>query len=303
MVVPMALPVLVTFYNRPETLRVLLSIISEVEGLDLYFAADGPKSEQDSLEVERCWEVVSQFFPLNPDSNSLRRVANRGCKLAMKENLDWFFSINSFGVVLEDDCYPHPEFFVQMARILQEPKLKRFMTISGGNYLGEKFTSPRSSMFPMIWGWGTWAENWKLYELQITDSKKLMGFPLREMWSNRRNANVLYFKNTFEKRFSEVSQGHLDTWDYSLTASSWRHERLNLHLGGNLVVNGGFNSLATHTFQDAPAWVPTQYAVEPLCLDSIDSYIPSLDRLLARKVFGCTGISLIKNLIKRVLLG
>ncbi len=297
----MDLPVLVTFFNRPSTLENLLRVLQTIEGIDLFFAADGPRSNQDKLRVEECWKLVNLYFPKHQISRFLRREVNRGCKIAMKENLDWFFSLNPFGAILEDDCLPHPEFFTQMAKVLQEPALSRFMTVSGGNYLGDIFTAPRSSIFPMIWGWGTWAENWKLYDLQIRDSKSVLNFPTNMLWSKGWNIEVSYFKNNFGKRFSEVEKGRLDTWDYSLTASSWRHNRLNLHLGGNLVVNGGFNEHATHTSQDPPEWVPLDYSVKSLNLSTIESYIPSLDRLLAKVVFRCNGLSLMKNMIKKLL--
>ena len=300
MVVLVELPVLVTFFNRPDTLNALLSKISSIKGLNLFFASDGPKSHQDKSNVEECWKLVKLWFPDNPESQRLIRSTNRGCKLAMKENMDWFFSQNPYGVILEDDCSPHHEFFTQMYQVLRDPTMSKFMTVSGGNYLGESFASPRLSVFPMIWGWGTWSQNWKLYSLEISDAKDIINFPIKRLWNNQWSLNEIFFRDNFSKRFSEVERGQLDTWDYSLTASSWRHKKLNLHLGGNLVINSGFNSLATHTIYNPPSWVPLNYSIQPLELNSIDEYSPILDKQLARIVFGCTFKSFFKNQIKRI---
>lgn len=297
----MELPVLITFYNRPENLCELLSKVSSIEGLRLFFASDGPRGQKDSLAVEKCWDLINRFFPETPERNKLRRGVNLGCKNAMVGNLDWFFSKNSLGVILEDDCYPHPEFFFQMSTVLRDSKFSKYLTVSSGNYLGENFTAPRTSVFPMIWGWGTWAENWQLYKKEITESKRLLEFPSNFIWPSGGRLKRLYFKDTFGKRFSEVQSGELDTWDYSLTATSWKHGRLNLHLGGNLVINAGFNSQATHTTSNAPSWVPTKYLVSTLDLGNIQKYVPVLDQVLAETVFNCTAKSLIKNSIKRIL--
>lgn len=297
----MNLPVLITFYNRPTNLHQLFRKISDIRGLEFFFASDGPKNYTDSLEVEKCWDLVDSFFPNTSDSKKLKRNTNFGCKIAMKENIDWFFSQNSFGVILEDDCYPHPEFFVQMSSVLHNLRLSKYLTVSSGNYLGNSFTSARISVFPMIWGWGTWAKNWQLYEQRISEKKKMLQFPVNLIWPSKKNLRSFYFKNTFGKRFSEVESGKLDTWDYFLTSTSWKYERLNLHLGGNLVVNNGFNSLATHTKVKAPSWVPSQYLISTLDLSNIDNYFPAWDQELAEKVFDCTSSSLIKNTLKRTL--
>ena len=297
----MELPVLITFYNRPQNMRELLARVADNSGLQLFFASDGPKSQRDSAQIEKCWEIVDEFFSHIPDTNRLKRTANLGCKNAMKENIDWFFSKNSFGVILEDDCYPHEEFFVQMSAVLSDSRLSKYLTVSSGNYLGEAFTAPRTSVFPMIWGWGTWAENWHLYKQEITEPSRILQFPANLIWPAKGRLKRFYFKNTFKKRFSEVESGDLDTWDYSLTSTSWKFERLNLHLGGNLVINGGFNLQATHTTSQAPSWVPSKYLVSPLDLKNIESYVPSLDQALAETVFNCTATSFIKNSVKRVL--
>jgi hypothetical protein len=295
------LPVLITFYNRPENLRELLTKLVDIEGLQLFFASDGPRNPRDSLEIEKCWGLINNFFPESPNRNKFRRGTNLGCKNAMIGNLDWFFSQNSLGVILEDDCYPHPEFFLQMSTVLRDSKLSKYLTVSSGNYLGEIFTAPRSSVFPMIWGWGTWAENWHLYQKEITEPTRVLEFPSNLMWPSSGRLKRFYFKDTFRKRFSEVQSGDLDTWDYSLTATSWKHGRLNLHLGGNLVLNAGFNSQATHTTSHAPSWVPTKYLVCDLDLAGIETYVPQLDQVLAETVFNCTTNSVIKNSIKRIL--
>ena len=47
----------------------------------------------------------------------------------------WFFGHVEAGIVLEDDCVPHPTFFPYCAELLQRYRNdKRIMAISGDNF-------------------------------------------------------------------------------------------------------------------------------------------------------------------------
>ena len=37
---------------------------------------------------------------------------NQGCQLGVSSAITWFFEQEEAGIVLEDDCVPHPDFFL-----------------------------------------------------------------------------------------------------------------------------------------------------------------------------------------------
>ena len=67
--------------------------------------------------------------------HTLFREQNLGCKLAVSEAINWFFEHVEAGVILEDDCLPHPMFFPFCAELLERYRDdERVMVISGNNF-------------------------------------------------------------------------------------------------------------------------------------------------------------------------
>jgi hypothetical protein len=101
-------------------------------------------------------------------------------------------------------------------------------------------------------------------------------------------------------RFSEVEKGLVDTWDYSLTASAWRHSIKSLQFNYNSIINIGFDSAATHTINQKPKWVPTAFAE----INQINQQVQPVDYeselWTIRNVFGAGFKQSMKNQIKSI---
>ena len=302
------LPVLITFFNRPNTLRRVLESVSARQDLEVYFASDGPRNLEDRLNLDRCWELVDHYFPGTPNTRKLNRAANSGCRLAMTDNITWFFDLVDYGAILEDDCVPNSNFFKMQSYFLENSDYaKRFISISGSRVVipGRESAHLKStpSIFPMVWGWGTWANSWAKYELEITDAEEISEkisrklFPSQRQWLKRR-----LFEDTFNSRFHEVNIGYINTWDYSLTATAWRENLPSIHLSSNSIINIGFNSQGTHTISTAPRWVPKMFESTEPNWSRVGDWDPSLDVEIARHVFNTGVIDFSKNRIKKLLL-
>ena len=301
-------PVLVTFFNRPSTFERVLASIAENDNLEVYFAADGPRNSEDIQNLQECWALVDKYFPKTPLARKFSRSVNRGCREAMIENITWFFESVPYGVILEDDCLPNANFFKEQLTFLEDQGLaNKFISVSGSRVIvpGSNYSSfeATQSMFPMVWGWGTWATNWKKYQPDIPDAQEITRraadklFPLRGQWLEKE-----LFKNTFNSRFREVNIGYINTWDYALTATAWRENMMALHLTVNSIVNIGFNSQGTHTVLNAPDWVPQKFEISESPVSSVGDWIPDLDRNIAKLVFNCGVPDFSKNQVKRLLL-
>lgn len=299
------LPVLITFFNRPANLDALLMAISKQENLELYFASDGPRNESDKAAIEHGWKLVEKYYGTIKFEKTLNRTTNLGCKLAMKGNIDWFFDQVEYGVILEDDCIPNDEFFAIMLKSLVTYKDNPdILCISGSDYLPQDVSPKdytfRDSVFPMVWGWGCWSHKWKLYQVEIPDSRFIVEKAAKKLFGRQKPVMKYIFKNVFNMRFNEVDKGIIDTWDYSLVATCWRHDLRVLQLNGNSILNSGFGLNATHTKNSPPTWVPKTYSLNFSKVLGNSKYDPTYDIWMVQNVFNCTFLEVIKNTIKRV---
>ena len=177
---------------------------------------------------------------------TLFRDKNLGCKIAISSAIDWFFEHEEMGIILEDDCLPHPTFFRFCEELLEKYRDdERIAIISGNNFqFGRKRTnySYYFSRYPHIWGWASWRRAWKNYDVDM------------KIWSEIRNGNwlqdlfkdkksVQYWANIFEKTY----QGKINSWDYMWTFSCWIQNALTVIPNVNLISNIGFGLDASHT--------------------------------------------------------
>ncbi|WNH08611.1 hypothetical protein [Thalassobellus suaedae] len=99
------------------------------------------------------------------------------------------------------------------------------------------------SRYPHIWGWATWADRWKSYDVEIKNFKD--------------NRDIIfqyeYFKESYQnnhigKILDNVVSGGIDTWDYQWGFTLRSNNALSIRPKKNLVSNIGFGTDdATHT--------------------------------------------------------
>jgi len=299
--------VLVCFFNRPNALRRVLDSIKHRKDIDLYLAADGPRDLRDSKLIDQCWKELDSLNYAFSVKETLMSKENRGCKFGMVENIDWFFSNTSQGLILEDDCVPNDSFIDSINSLLNSDVSEKIMTISGTSYnldsLNEKNYNFRLSKFLSVWGWGSWASSWKNYDLNIPDISEVIQNASNSIYGEGKSLDKMYFEKIFTHRFKEVQNGTLDTWDYSLLASSWRNNYLNLQSNFNSIINIGFTAEATHTSQRKPGWVSEHYDSSVQKSYSYSNYNNQQDQVIAKKVYGCNLKNVSKEFLKQTIRG
>lgn len=300
-------PVLLTSFIRPNFLSQLLEILEKRNDIEIYFASDGPRNKSDESKIKQCLGLFQQSKLNLPPNRYIIHSKNYGTKLGLIKNIDWFFSKNEYGIVLEDDCQPNDLFFDSMKESLAKHiKSNRYMMISGSDYLPENEnlgkTFYRDSRFPMVWGWASWANRWSLYKLEIPDIKQIVSKTANVMYGNRISLEKVLFTNIFTKRFSEVNNGLLETWDYSLMATMWRNNLFALQSNFNMIINIGFGKDAAHTIGKPPKWVPKEYAMPMKSTQTnlIDDKTVLYDRWLAKNAYNCNIGEFVKNQVKRM---
>lgn len=240
-------PVLLLIFNRPELTRQVFVRIREARPTQLFVAADGPRADRPG-EAERCADarrVVDEVdWPCTVQR--LFRDENLGCKKAVSSAIDWFFSHVDAGIILEDDCVPHPTFFRFCAELLARYRDdERVMVISGNNFQKAGWQTPHSyyfSVFNHIWGWATWRRAWQHYDGSLTEWPRLRQTSwLSGLFGSDVAAN--YWRGIFDMAHAEK----IDSWGYAWTYSCWIQNGLAILPAQNLVTNIGFGPDATHT--------------------------------------------------------
>jgi len=249
-------PILLITWKRPkETLRV----IDAMKGLKpskLYISSDGPRLNfpDESKKVNDTREIIKNNINWEAEINTLYHEENQGCMKGVSTAISWFFNNVDEGIVLEDDCVPHPDFFSFCEELLEKYRDdKRIWCITGNNLQGNKWRGKSSyyfSRYNHCWGWASWKRCWSKYDVQIKDWPNFQKSGLFESLFFHEK-ELKHWKNTFDSIFY---YGKPDTWDYQWTYTCFINSGLTAIPNRNLIENIGFNSEGTHTKKgDSPA--------------------------------------------------
>jgi hypothetical protein len=247
-------PVLLIVWNRPAETRLVLESLRRARPKRLFVAGDGPRegSDSDARLIAETQQAVAELVDWPCDLRTSYSEDNQGCRRAVVRAIDWFFANVPAGIILEDDCVPHPDFFAFCSLMLDRFwDDTRIMSIAGDNSAGVSSVAGQSYCFvryPHIWGWATWRRAWRLYDRDL------------ELWDMLRESgqegDVFSFdaeRETWVPIFNRLrDEGVPDTWDWQWAATCFLHSGLSVQPTVNLVRNVGFNQSATHTTGPSP---------------------------------------------------
>lgn len=239
--------VLLLIFNRPDKTAQVFEKIRQVKPLKLYVACDGPR---EGIKGEKEKVTMAQAIATNVDwpcnVKKLFREKNLGCKRGVGTAVTWFFQNEEQGIILEDDCMPHIDFFAFCENLLNRyAKDKRVSVITGNNFQKGKWRGEASyyfSTYNHCWGWASWKRAWKQYQEDINFWPEMK---FSHAWKKFKTNNSE--REYWEKNFDQSYAGQIDTWDYSWTASTWYKNGVTATPNVNLVSNIGFGEEATHT--------------------------------------------------------
>ena len=241
------IPILLTTFNRLDTVKQVFNTIRTVKPKKLYLASDGPRSEKpnEGLQVNAVRDYLLTNIDWDCEVHTLFRESNLGCGLAMSSAITWFFEHEEMGIILEDDVVPNLSFFGFCKELLERyAGDRRIGSISGSNHLNYTPKYPYDYFFSLynhIWGWATWASRWKNYDFylqQITNTSFL-----------DKISDDAFIRRYWKEIFAKVKDRRIDTWNYQWTFTLWYNNQLSITPKYNLVKNIGFSAQATHTVE------------------------------------------------------
>lgn len=267
-----SVPVLFIIFNRPDTTATVFDVIRAAKPSHLYIAADAPRPGNINDEV-KCAEAraITETIDWPCTVNRLYRNENLGCGLAVSGAINWFFSFEEEGIILEDDCLPHPHFFDFASEMLLKYKNdSRIISINGSNlgYESKNGDSYCFSRYMNMWGWATWRDRAMRIDYEMQEWKRIdkpMFWLYKKMKQYFFDFDINWFK-LWKSKFDFVSKDINFTWDWQWIYHQMANRKLSIVPGVNLVSNIGFNEDATHTLhQDNPAAnIPTKAIRQPL---------------------------------------
>lgn len=249
-------PVLIMIWRRPQAFRRLLDALRPVAPKTLYIACDGPSLERTG-EVD---QVVATRALIETDIDwpcKIHRLfsdTNQGCSLGPIHAINWFFEHVDQGIILEDDCIPHPDFFTHCSSLLNRYRADhRVWCISGNCYLDTPIPGVAKyyfSRYPLTWGWATWRDRWQQFDPLLLQWPALRDSGLfQQLFEDIYEAS--YWAEIFERTYR--SEAPITWWDYQWFFAALIRGGLTATPVRNLVSNIGFGEGATHTLNpDTP---------------------------------------------------
>lgn len=248
-------PILLITFNRPDHTQRVLEEILKQDPQELYVCQDGARegNENDRIKCQEVRDVINELtskYALNHKNftlHTLYQTKNLGCGPGPAAGITWFFEQVEQGIIFEDDCLPHPDFFRFCEELLERYKNSEKIGFIGGcNYVSLNTNTSYSfgGGHHQTWGWATWRRTWKLFDYTLDtvssdDIKEILSYYCKS-WKQRE-----YWWHIYEL----VKHNRLNdsSWDYQFYFSCWKRKLLAITPSVNLVTNIGDGENASHT--------------------------------------------------------
>ena len=242
-------PLLLIVWRRPNTIRQVINAIRPFAPTRLFVASDGPNPTrpEEAKKVLATREVIEHGIDWPCEIKRLYSDVNQGCSVGPIRAISWFFDQVTEGIILEDDCVPHPEFLSYCTVLLERYRYDtRVWCISGNNCQEGQWRGEGSYYFariPLTWGWATWRRCWQEYDAKLLAWPRLRdsGY-LNNIFHDKLERNYWSQKWQLTYELKEVSW-----WDYQWCLLCIGNGGLSIEPNHNLVKNVGFGEDATHT--------------------------------------------------------
>ncbi len=240
-------PILLLVFNRPDFVEKLIKRISIVQPKKLYIAFDGPRNEIDQQKINEI-TILFQNIQWESDLKFLYRETNLKTYKAIPSAINWFFSNEEEGIILEDDCLPDASFFSYCEILLEKYRNDdNILSISGNNLENKSYGDGSYFLckIPHIWGWATWKKSWEKFDInmkmypQFKSSNKI-----------KECINTVPSQKRFTRLFDLAYKDKNNIWDFKWTFAHFYFENYSIIPNKNLVTNIGFDLRATNLLSE-----------------------------------------------------
>lgn len=246
---PFKTPIILIAWNRPEKTYKIINSIKKVKPKNFYIACDGPVKNNSYInqQIKATKKVILENITWDCELKTLFADSNQGCKIGVSNAINWFFDNVDRGIILEDDCLPHQDFFYFCSELLDKYRYDdRVWSITGNNIHKNNSICNESyffSKYSHCWGWATWKRCWSKYDRDLKN------------WPSQKSKGILnnIFITPNEKKYWMKILDDIfyyskpNTWDYQWSYTCFINSGLTIVPKENLIYNIGFDKEATHT--------------------------------------------------------
>jgi len=234
------LPVLIIAYSRPVGVASLLQSLSLSGVNNIYLAIDGSKNFHDKINQEQIEAEINRYSKeTNNKIKVLKRDINLGAAAGVITAIDWFFSQEKMGLILEDDLQISKDFCWFAKNALNKYSADEDVWMISGTQHFPNFNESKKTTwtnYPMIWGWAGWAQKWVVMRGALLEKKKIRISKLLDI-------RYLFWATGANRALS----GKVDAWDTPLAFEFRNQKKLCLLPPVSLVSNVGNDEFATNT--------------------------------------------------------
>jgi hypothetical protein len=244
-------PILLITFNRPDHTQKVFDEIMKQKPKSLFIFQDGVRvgNEDDKIRCAAVREIFTRQLEWPCELHTFYSDVNLGCGRGPATAISWFFENVNEGLIFEDDCLPHHEFFLFSEKLLDSYRNNNSISfIAGSNFQNGRQRGDGSYYFSAghhgTWGWATWKRSWCDFDYNIEkiDKDDFLNIVKRYFRTQIQKEYWMYiFKEVKRNRFNE------SCWDYQFYFSCWRKKMLAIIPNKNLITNIGFDNEATHT--------------------------------------------------------
>lgn len=237
------LPILFLVFNRKDIALESLKSIRNYKPSQLYIAADGPRKNKPN-EEKVCDEVrqaIINSIDWKCEIHTLFRTENLGCAKAVNGAITWFFENVEYGIIIEDDCVLHPDFYklcdIYLPLYSQEEKV---MLIAAQNVTPDLNRADELvfTNVAYIWGWATWRRAWNKMDMSMKKWKEISILKLIKDFG--------FFQGVMRYYYWRKTYNHLDTstswatrWCFNVYINNGLCLLSNVNLSKNTGTTGG----------------------------------------------------------------
>lgn len=259
-------PVLIIGYSRVSSIRMQIEKLLEYKITKIYLSLD---FSANTLVQQEQLELIQYCSQKSMKSNTSivvwQRKRNHGVAVGVLSAIEWFFSDNESGIIVEDDLV-FDETFLEFCTIaLEQYKACEEVLMISGNRYDSKPTNWEvvGTNYPQIWGWATWRSKWQDICRMIQKDTSL------DLKLLKVRSKCYFYSGALRARF-----GYIDTWDIPLAYEMLTQRKICILPPVNLVSNIGADQYAVHTRQSI---FPLNFPIKQID----DLVFPSLRKIKA----------------------
>ena len=262
-------PILLITFNRPNHTRKVLERILEAQPRELYVFQDGARKERPE-DAEACEAVRKVIEELTSKSDVHLHTnyssVNLGCGPGPATAISWFFSEVEEGIVMEDDCLAHPDFFPyceeQLHRYRSDKRIGFInATLYDDRWHTEQGASYGFSHYMVTGAWAAWRRTWEGFDLDLLQMKaSALKQQVYQLTHNRQEAYWWYFA----LKEMQLDKSKKSYWDFQMQIHLFMQSAITIHPAVNLISNIGFDEHGTHTLGNDGRGERPIYPIFPL---------------------------------------